>query len=444
MHEQLEQALRAAIRSGRLAGGTRLPSSRGLSEQLRVSRGVVTAAYSQLAAEGYLVTRQGAPVRVSTSIQPMAARPEARPLTRPFAYDMRPGIPDLAGFPRDRWQRSVAAAWKRASTGALGDVDPRGAPELRDALASYLDRVRGTAADPELLMVTAGFAQGVSLACRYLRVFGVERVAVEDPGWHNHRLIVEQAGLEAVPVPVDRDGIDVDALAATDAAAVVVTPAHQFPTGAVLARERRTALLDWAERGDRLIIEDDYDAELRYDGIAVGALQGLAPERVLYVGSASKRLVPALRLAWMLLPTWLTWPLVSAKSVEDGGAEVPGQLALADFVARGHLDRHLRRMRQRYEARRRTLRAALADHLPAVGTVDDAAGLHATLLLPDGLDEPSLVAAAARHGVGVEGLSWHRHRAGGPAGVLAGFANLAEPALEQAVRRLAGAAADIS
>lgn len=444
MHEQLEQALRAAIRSGRLAAGTALPSSRGLSDQLRISRGVVTAAYSQLAAEGYLVSRQGAPVRVSASIQPTAARPAARPLTRPFAYDMRPGIPDLAGFPRDRWQRSVAAAWKRVPTGALGELDPRGTPELRDALASYLDRVRGTAADPELLLVSSGFAQCLSLTCRYLRAFGVERVAVEDPGWHNHRLVIEQAGLTAVPVPVDADGLDVGALASADAAAVVVTPAHQFPTGAVLARERRTALLEWAERGDRLIIEDDYDSELRYDGIAVGALQGLAPERVLYIGSASKRLVPALRLAWMLLPTWLAWPLVSAKSVEDGGADIVGQLALADFVARGDLDRHLRRMRQRYEVRRQTLRAAVREHLPMVRTVHDSAGLHETILLPDSLDEPSLVAAATRRGVGVEGLSWHRHAPEGPAGILAGFANLAEPALEQAVRRLADAAADVS
>jgi GntR family transcriptional regulator/MocR family aminotransferase len=373
-------------------------------------------------------------VRVSSAIQTTAARPEARPLTRAFAYDLRPGIPDLAGFPRDRWQRSVAAAWKRMPAGALGELDPRGTPELRDALASYLDRVRGTAADPELLLVSSGFAQALSLTCRSLRAFGVERVAVEDPGWHNHRLIVEQAGLNAVPVPVDRDGLDVDALTSTHAAAVVVTPAHQFPTGAVLARERRTALLDWAEHHDRLIIEDDYDAELRYDGIAVGALQGLAPERVLYIGSASKRLAPALRLAWMLLPTWLTWPLVSAKSVEDGGTEILGQLTLADFVARGELDRHLRRMRQRYEARRRTLRAAVHEHLPMAQTGDDAAGLHA----------PSLVAAAAQHGVGLEGLAWHRHGSGGTAGVLAGFASLAEPALEQAVRRLADAAADIA
>jgi GntR family transcriptional regulator / MocR family aminotransferase len=444
LQEQLEQALRAAIRSGRLPAGSRLPSTRGLSAQLQISRGVVTAAYGQLAAEGYLIARQGAPVRVSDAIPGVVARPAARALTSAFAYDLRPGLPDLAGFPRDRWLRSLASAWRRAPAAALGDLDPRGIPELRDALAIYLDRVRGTAADPELLLVCAGFSQALSLTCRWLRAYGIERVAVEDPGWHTHRLIIEQAGLSAVPVPVDRDGLDVDALKTTDAAAVIITPAHHFPTGAVLARDRRAALLGWAERQDRLIIEDDYDAELRFDGIAVGALQGLAPERVLYIGSASKRLAPALRLGWMLLPSWLAWPLVSDKAIEDGGSEVPGQLALADLITRGELDRHLRRMRLRYAARQRHLLTALREHLPAARTGHDPAGLHDIIHLPASVDEPTLVDAAARRGVGLDALSWHRHTTGGASGVLAGYANLPEPALEHAVLRLADAVAELT
>jgi GntR family transcriptional regulator/MocR family aminotransferase len=443
LHEQLEQALRAAIRSGRLGAGARLPSTRALSGELGISRGVVTAAYAQLGAEGYLVTRQGAPVRVSEAIRGAVARPAARSLTPGFGYDMRPGLPDLAGFPRDRWLRSLTAAWRRAPAAILGDLDPRGVPELRDALAAYLDRVRGTVADPELLLVCAGFAQGLSLACRSLRSHGVDRIAVEDPGWHTHRLIVEQAGLTAVPVAVDEHGLDVRELEDLEAEAVVVTPAHQFPTGAVLARDRRAALLEWAERNDRLIVEDDYDTELRFDGIAVGALQGLAPERVLYIGSASKRLAPGLRLGWMLLPSWLTWPLVSSKSVEDSGSEVLGQLALADLIRRGGLDRHLRRARLRYAARRRALLAALREHVPAVVVGADPAGLHEVLHLPAALDEPSLLAAAARRSVGLEGLSWHRHAADGPAGVLAGYANLPEPSLEEAVRRLAQAVTEV-
>jgi GntR family transcriptional regulator/MocR family aminotransferase len=438
MHEQLEQLLRSAIRSGRLAAGTTLPSTRGLSVELGISRGVVTAAYGQLAAEGYLVTRQGAPVRVSDAIQAAPVRPSARALAAPFAYDMRPG-PDVSRFPRDRWQRSLREAWRRSPAAALADLDPRGLPELRDALAAYLDRVRGTVTDPELTLVCAGFAQGLSLVCRWLRGNGVERVAVEEPGWHHHRLVAEQAGLDAVPIPVDRGGIDVGALEASGAVAAILTAAHQFPTGAVLARERRAAVLEWAERGDRLIIEDDYDSELRFDGVAVGALQGLAPERVLYIGSASKRLAPGLRLAWMLLPSWLTWPLVSAKSIEDSGSEVLGQMALADFIARGELDRHLRRMRLLYTQRRQTLLTELARRLPALRPHGEPAGVFELLSLPSSIDEASLLETAARSGVGLDGLSLHRAADRGPPGIVVGYAGMSEAALVQAVERLADA-----
>jgi GntR family transcriptional regulator/MocR family aminotransferase len=443
LHEQLEQTLRAAIRSGRLGAGSRLPSSRSLSAQLGISRGVVSWAYGQLAAEGYLVTRQGAPVRVSDAIRGAAARASARPLTTPFTYDLRPG-PDLAGFPRDRWQRSLRDAWRKAPAARLGDLDPRGIPELRDALAAYLDRVRGTAADPELLLVCAGFQQGFSLTCRWLSSHGVERIAVEDPGWHQHRLIAEEAGLEVTAVHVDEGGLDIAALASSDAEAVVITPAHHFPTGAVLAPERRAELLEWAQRKDRLIIENDYDTELRFHGVTVGALQGLAPERVLYIGSASKRLAPGLRLGWMLLPSWLTWPLVSAKSVEDSGTEVLGQMALADFISRGELDRHLRRMRLRYARRRRTLLGMLRELLPGVRLGEDPAGVFELLWLPAEVDEPSLLAAAARRGVGLEGLSWHHSGRVHRAGVLIGYAGISEPALVQAGRLFAEAMADIT
>jgi GntR family transcriptional regulator/MocR family aminotransferase len=382
-------------------------------------------------------------VYVSDAIRGAGARPSARSLATRFAYDLRPG-PDLAGFPRDRWQRSLRDAWRRAPAAALGDLDPRGVPELRDALAAYLDRVRGTAADPELLLVCAGFAQGLSLTCRWLRSHGVERIAVEEPGWHQHRLIAEQAGLEVIPVPVDEGGLDFAALDSSRAEAVVVTPAHQFPTGAVLSPERRAALLEWAERNDRLIVEDDYDTELRFGGVTVGALQGLAPERVLHIGSASKRLAPGLRLGWMLLPSWLTWPLVSAKSVEDSGSEVLGQMTLADFIGRGELDRHLRRMRLRYARRRRALLEGLRELVPAARPREDPAGVFELLELPAGVDEPGLLAAAARRGVGLEGLSWHRAADVGPGGVLAGYAGLSEPAMLQAARLLAEAMEEVA
>jgi GntR family transcriptional regulator / MocR family aminotransferase len=446
LHEQLERSMREDIRAGRLPAGTRLPSTRGLAGELGISRGVVTEAYGQLAAEGYLQTRQGAAVRVARTVRVSTPRVPARSLLPSFAYHFHPGLPDLAGFPRDRWLRSLRAAWREAPLGSVGYVDPRGVPELREALADYLGRVRGAAAEPEHMMVCTGFMQGFSLLCRWLRAHGVKRVALEDPGWHVHRLIVEQAGLQAVPIPVDAGGLRVEDLAGTDAAAVVVTPAHQFPTGAVLSRERRAALIEWAEAGERLIVEDDFDAEYRYDRVAVGALQGLAPERVLYIGSASKRLAPGMRLGWLLMPSWLAWPLISAKSIEDGGSEVIGQLALCDFIVRGELDRHTRRMRLRYQRRRETLLRALARWLPQGRLLGGggAAGLYEVIELPESVDEAALLAAAAERGVGMEGLSWHRFTHGGPPGLLLGFGNLSEPAIEHGVRLLAEAFAEVS
>ncbi len=436
LHEQIERSIRDDIRSGRLAAGSRLPSSRTLAGELGVSRGVVTEAYGQLAAEGYLHTRQGAPVRVASAVRASAPRAPARSLLPSFAYHFHPGLPDLAGFPRDRWLRSLRAAWRQAPIGAIGYADPRGVPELREALAEYLGRVRGAATDPEHTLICTGFTQGLSLLCRWLAAQEVERVALEDPGWHPHRLIVEQAGLEVVPVPVDAEGLRVDLLRASGATAVIVTPAHQFPTGCVMSSERRAALIEWAETGDGLIVEDDFDAEFRYDRGGVGALQGLAPERVVLIGSASKRLAPAMRLGWMLSPSWLAWTLISAKTVEDSGSEAVGQLALQDFVVRGELDRHLRRMRLRYEEpARRAARVA-----GAVG-----AGLRPRRRrrrplragrASRGVDEASLIAAAAERGVGVEGVSLHRFIGDGPPALVLGFGNLPEPAIEHGVRLL--------
>ncbi|HEU4904990.1 MAG TPA: PLP-dependent aminotransferase family protein [Solirubrobacterales bacterium] len=437
LHEQIERSIREAIQAGRLAAGAALPSSRALARELGISRGVVTEAYSQLAAEGYLHSRQGAPVRVARSVRAPAERPPARSMLPSFPYHFHPGLPDLAGFPRDRWLRSLRAAWRQAPIDAVGYPDPRGVPALREALAGYLGRVRGVAAEPELTLVSTGFSQAFSLICRWLAARGVERVALEDPGWHHHRLIVEAAGLAVAPVPVDSEGIRVDALEATAASAVVVTPAHQFPTGAVLSRERRAALVEWAEEGERLIVEDDYDAEYRYDDAGLGALQGLAPDRVAYIGSASKRLTPGMRLGWVLLPSWLAWQLIQAKAVEDGGSEAVGQLALHDFIERGELDRHIRRTRLRYRRRREVLLAALARRLPQARPGAGAAGLYELVELPEGVDEAALVSAAGERGVGLEGLALHRFAPAGPPGLVLGFANLSEPAIERGVRLLA-------
>lgn len=443
LHEQVERSIREDIQAGRLAAGARLPSSRALASELGISRGVVTEAYSQLAAEGYLLTKQGAPVRVARTVRTSTPRPPARSMLPSFPHHFHPGLPDLAGFPRDRWLRSLRAAWREAPIDAVGYPDPRGVPTLRQALAEYLGRVRGAAAEPEQLMICTGFTQAFSLLCRWLAARGVERVALEDPGWHTHRLIVEQAGLAVAPVSVDGDGIKVGELAAAGASAVVVTPAHQFPTGAVLSRERRAALIEWAEDGERLIVEDDFDAEYRYDGSGLAALQGLAPDRVVYIGSASKRLTPGMRLGWALLPPWLAWSLIQAKAVEDGGSEAIGQLALGDFIERGELDRHVRRMRLRYQRRRETLLEALAQRMPQVHVSGGAAGLYELAELPPGADEAAIVNAAAKRGVGLEGLSLHRFNPAGPPGLVLGFGCLSEAEIDHGVRLLAEALGDV-
>lgn len=431
MHEQLERALRDAVREGRLQAGARLPSSRALATELGISRGVVTAAYEQLGAEGYLQTRQGAPVRIAEGVRAHGPRQPAPPLIERFAYDLTPGLPDLLGFPRERWLRSVRSAWREAPLDAVGYGDPRGEPGLREALTDYLGRARGVAADAEHLVVCTGFRQGLSLTCRWLRAAGIERVALEDPGWHAQRLIVEEAGLEVAPVGVDREGISVDDLDASGAEVVVVTPAHQFPTGVVLSPARRARLIEWAERGDRLIVEDDYDAELCRG--QVGALQGLAPDRVLYIGSASKRLTPGMRLGWMLPPSWMSWALITAKAIEDAGSEVSGQLALADFIARGEFERHLRRMRVRYARRRKALAGALAEHHPGWRPRRDGDGMFVLVELPGAVDEATLLTASARRGVGLEGLSLHSYTGAAAPGLVIGCGSLPEPAIGRAL-----------
>jgi GntR family transcriptional regulator/MocR family aminotransferase len=429
LHQQIERSVREAIQSGALAPGEALPSTRGLAAELGVSRGVVTEAYGQLASEGYLSLRQGAPVRVAAAVQRQRPREPARSLLPAFAYDLRPGVPDLTGFPADAWLRSVRAAVRTAPFAALGEPDPRGVPELREALATWLARSRGAAADPEHTLICGGFRAGLAELCRWLAARGTDVVAVEDPGWHPHRLAIEQAGLAVHPVGVDAEGLRVDALGA--ARVVVVTPSHQFPTGTALSPARRAALVEWATANDALIVEDDYDTELCEQ--RPGALQGLAGEHVLLIGSASKRLVPGLRLGWMLTPSWLTWPLTTARAIETANGDAITQLAFADFVARGELDRHLRRMRSRYASRRAALAGALAALLPQL-RVAEGAGLFG-LALGD-FDEGALVARAEAAGVGLEPLNLHRFDAG-PPGLVLGHGALAEPGLERAVELLA-------
>jgi GntR family transcriptional regulator / MocR family aminotransferase len=433
---QLEEQLRAAVREGRLAPGSSLPSSRGLARELSVSRGVVVEAYSQLVAEGYLVARQGGATRVAESASPAAGGAAKTPAVRSARFDFRPGAPDVSLFPRAAWLASLRRALREAPDARFDYGDPRGAPELRDALAGYLGRVRGAACDPERLVITSGMAQGMALIGRALVAQGRKRMGVEDPSSGPGREQLASTGLEVLPFPVDGHGLRVELLEGVDA--VMVTPAHQFPLGVVLSPERRAALVDWAARTGALVLEDDYDSEYRYDRPPVGALQGLAPEHVAYAGSVSKTLAPGLRLGWIAPPEHVVAEVIAAKQRDDLGTPVVEQLALADFLERGELDRHLRRTRTVYRARRDALVDALARHMPGCEPEGVAAGLHLLVHLPAQTDEPAVLAAARGRGIALYGLSEHAVAPAGPA-LLLGYGRIAEPAIEGGVRELAAA-----
>jgi GntR family transcriptional regulator / MocR family aminotransferase len=372
----LADALRHAVRGGRLPAGTRLPASRSLAADLGVSRGVVVRAYEQLAAEGYLQARTGHGTVVS-EVHATAGAPV--PPVRPFEPG-NPGVPALGSFPRTEWLRAMETAMRSLPDAELGYGDPRGHPRLRRALAAYLGRTRAVVAPLDRIVVTGGFAQAARLVAEALACHGMARVGVEDPGSVGVVETLRRGGLATHPVPVDEHGIDVEALAASDLRAVAVTPAHQFPTGAVLAPVRRTALLEWAGARDAVVLEDDYDAEYRYDRSPVGALQGLAPDRVVYAGSISKTLAPGVRLGWLVAPGRLATTLTEAKHWADIAEPVLNQVALAVFIESGALDRHIRRMANRYAARRRALLTAVARHLPGWDVTGIAAGLHAVLV----------------------------------------------------------------
>lgn len=435
---QLQRELREAIRSGRLAEGERLPSSRTLARELGLSRGLVLECYDQLVAEGYLSARGGSATRVAGRAR---SRPSAGPVAAspdPPVVDFRPGVPDLNSFPLNDWLWAVSRAARAAPTVAMGYGDPRGATALREVLAAYLRRVRGGSGDAGRVLICAGYAQGISLVVRALWAHGVRRIAFEDPGDRDMYAIAERAGLEAVAVPVDAQGVNVRALAGTGARAVVVTPAHQAPTGVVLAPERRQALVAWAAEVDGLVIEDEYDNEFRYDRQPVGSLEGLAPDRVASIGTVSKTLAPTLRLGWIVCPAWLTEAVAHEKRVADRGSPGLDQLALATLIESGRYDRHLRHMRGVYAARRAALVDALAAHAPRVVLTGLAAGFHAVAHLPARREEQAVVVAARERSIGLYGMS--RYRADGgtdPAQLVIGFGNLGVGAVERGIAAIA-------
>src|SRR4051812_33564885 len=447
LRERLEVALRGAVREGRLRPGDRLPATRSLAAELGCSRWVVVEAYDQLAAEGWVEGRAGSGTRVRARTAEAGPAPEPmREPAPPPAYHFGLGLPDLVAFPRTAWLRALQRSVRTAPAAELGHVDPAGVPALRSELAAYLARVRGVSTAARDVVVTHGFTHGLGLLCHALRDAGHERLALEDPGFPLLGAFARRAGLEPVPVGVDASGLDVGALANSGARAVVATPSHQFPYGHVLAAERRSQLLAWARTVDGLVIEDDYDAEFRYDRRPVGALQGLDPEHVIYAGSASKTLAPALRLGWLAAPRRWRRAVAAVRWGVDLGSSTLDQLALAELLRSGGLDRHLRRTRQAYAAKRRVLLDALAAELPAARVTGVAAGLHAVVLLPSETDERAVVDAAAERDVGVAGLGEMYAREAGArlTGVVLGYAPLSERAIAEGVRRLASAVSAVA
>jgi GntR family transcriptional regulator / MocR family aminotransferase len=454
LRARLEHGLRAAIQRRRLAAGTPLPPTRVLAAELGISRSVVVEAYANLAADGYVEARQGAGTRVRPDVEPAPARAReqhpdagrffARPreaaLTGAPAIRLLGGLPDPALFPRAQWLRHYRAALGELPDPELTYPATLGAEPLRAALAAYLGRVRGVATAPERMLVCAGFTQGLTLLCRALGRAGARRMAVEDPCFGLHRRAIAMTGLEPVPVAVDERGLDPAGLEGLDVAAVLVAPAHSYPTGGTLDARRRGALIAWARRNDALLVEDDYDAEFRYDRLAIGALQGLAPDRVVYIGGASKTVTPALRLGWVAAPPELVSALAREKRFDDMGSALLEQLAFARFVERGDFPRYLRHVRPIYRRRRDHAIAALAELLPEAEWHGGAGGLHLYVKLPADVDERALARAAFERGVLVEDAAWHwARREQAPPSLVLGYGAVTEPTMRRALAIVADA-----
>ncbi|MEV6167402.1 PLP-dependent aminotransferase family protein [Streptomyces sp. NPDC051954] len=443
----LQAALREAVRAGRLTPGTRMPSSRDLAADLGVSRGLITEAYEQLTAEGYLRSGRGAGTWVGGAVR--AARPRARDLApRPpgARADFVPGTPDLSLFPRAAWAAAHRGVLAELPHRDLGYPDPRGLPRLRTALAELLARRRGVVADPERIVVVSGVAQATALLGFVLHARGMRTVGVEDPGSPGHDALYAATGVITVPVPLDDEGLAVGPLKASGVRSAVVTPAHQYPTGIAYSARRRTELLDWARSVDGFVLEDDYDGDFRYDRAPVGALQGLDPERVAYAGSVSKSLAPGLRLGWLLVPESIADEVIERKRTIDLGHPTVDQALFARFLEHGDYDRQLRRCQRAYRERRDTLVAALEEHFPGSEVSGIAAGLHVIATLPRRYGpEDDFLARMVEAGVRVHPLKDCTHAPADVGGgedvrLVLGYAHVSPAGIRAGVRLMAEAA----
>jgi GntR family transcriptional regulator / MocR family aminotransferase len=442
----LEDALRAAARAGRLPPGTRLPSSRAFAADLGIARNTVADAYGQLAAEGWLTARTGAGTWVTETPALAAAAPvaAAAPAAPQFRYDLRPGAPDLSAFPRREWLAAARRALARVADHVLDYPDPRGLAQLREALAGYLARARGVDVEPDRIVVCAGFTHGLALLVEALRARGASAVAVESHGLPEHRAAIADGGLRLGVLPVDSDGAVPDRTVLGGAGAALLTPAHQFPLGVTLAPKRRRVLTEWAADTGAVLIEDDYDGEFRYDRHPVGAMQALAPDHVVYGGTASKALAPGLRLGWLAVPARLLDEVVTAARSAGGGPDAVSQLTLAEFIASGGYDRQVRHARLAYRRRRDEL-VAMAGHgahgAHGVRVAGIAAGLHALVRVRPGQTEAEAITAALRRDLAVAGLA--DYAAGqAAAGLVVGYARPPQHAFAAALTRLRAALYD--
>ncbi|WP_309129823.1 PLP-dependent aminotransferase family protein [Microbacterium sp.] len=433
----LTDRLRDALATGALTPGARMPATRALADELAFSRGTVVEAYRRLSEEGLLAANRGGGTGVAAIPMPRdrhGSSPPSEPATREL-LNISEGAPDLSAFPRAAWLRAERRALATATAQQLGYADPQGAPELRTALAAWLARSRGVAATPGRVIVTAGVTGALSLLSQVLRSHDITTCAIEDPGAHGNRRILGHWLDGLHPVAVDDEGLDVAALSRTGARAVLVTPAHQFPTGVVLSPARRRALIAWAEGVDGFVIEDDYDSEYRYDRAPVRAMQSTAPDRIIHISSLSKVLAPALRMGWMIVPERLHEECVRTRWATDLGSPSLPQLALADMIESGALERQLRSLRLRHRERRDAAVAAIRRYLPGCRVEGIAAGLHLVVGLPPHLDDAAIAAQAEAEGIAVQPLSAHRSLPGSP-GLVIGYGPHPSARLDAAIRVL--------
>jgi len=462
LHRQLYDAYREAILDGRLRPGQRLPSTRTLADDLQISRIPAVMAFEQLLAEGYVASRVGAGSFVSAALpdqapahtgrkgapKPRRAGPRRVPPSR-FVVPAEPWLelrgpfrashPAFDEFPAELWARLVARHARRMSARQMAYGDPMGLAVLREALATHLRTVRSVACTPEQIMIVSGSQQALALAAQALLAPG-DAVWLEEPGYSGARDALTLAGARIVPVPVDHDGLDVGAgiARARDAKAAYVTPSHQYPLGVIMSASRRLQLLDWARRRGAWLFEDDYDSEYRYDGPPLASLHGLDSDaRVLYIGTFSKILFPALRIGYLIIPPDLLGRFRRFRGAMDISTALLYQAVLADFIREGHFARHLRRMRGIYAERRRVLETGLARELGNVVRVVGAhAGMHLVVMLPKDAPDHDIAVRAARRGLSVIPLSSCYLGRLTESGLVLGYGSTRLGEMPDAVRRL--------